>query len=58
MLEISDQKINVIGNNAPIETGIVRFKGTKKDGKPVRRKRALHDDLGLARRTLADRRRS
>jgi hypothetical protein len=44
--------VRVIGNNAAIETGSVRFKGTDKDGKTVRRQRTLHDDLGLARRTL------
>jgi len=34
IFEISDQKVRVIGNNAAVETGTVRFKGTGKDGKP------------------------
>lgn len=33
VFEISDQKVRVIGNNAAVETGTVRFKGTAK-GKP------------------------
>ncbi len=33
LFEISDQKVRVIGNNAAVETGTVRFKGTAK-GKP------------------------
>jgi hypothetical protein len=33
LFEVSDQKVSVIGNNAAIETGTVRFKGTGK-GKP------------------------
>jgi hypothetical protein len=32
--EISDQKVRVIGNNAAVETGTVRYKGTNKDNKP------------------------
>lgn len=32
-VEISDQKVRVIGNGAAVETGTVRFKGTDKDGK-------------------------
>lgn len=32
--ETTDQKVRVIGNNAAIETGIFRVKGTDKDGKP------------------------
>lgn len=34
IFEISDQKVNVLGNNSAVETGIVKFKGTDKDGKP------------------------
>ncbi len=34
MFEIADQKANVLGNNSAVETGIVRFKGIDKDGKP------------------------
>ena len=34
LLEVSDQKVRVIGNNAAVETGTVRFKGTGK-GKPL-----------------------
>ncbi len=34
MFEIADQKVNVLGNNSAVETGIVRFKGIDKDGKP------------------------
>jgi ketosteroid isomerase-like protein len=34
IFEVSDQKVRVIGNNAAIETGIVRFKGASHDGKP------------------------
>ena len=34
IFDITDQKVRVIGNNAAIETGSVRFKGTDKDGKP------------------------
>ncbi|CAN5539198.1 hypothetical protein BH18ACI1_BH18ACI1_15800 [soil metagenome] len=33
VFEIADQKVRVIGNNAAVETGTVRFKGTAK-GKP------------------------
>lgn len=33
-VEITDQKVSIIGNGAAIETGIVRYKGTEKDGKP------------------------
>ncbi len=33
-VETTDQKVRVIGNNAAIETGTFRFKGTDKDGKP------------------------
>ena len=32
--ETTDQKVRVIGNNAAIETGTFRVKGTDKDGKP------------------------
>lgn len=32
-VEISDQKVRVIGNNAAIETGTIRYKGTDKSGK-------------------------
>lgn len=32
-IEITDQKVRVIGNGAAIETGLVRFKGTDKSGK-------------------------
>jgi ketosteroid isomerase-like protein len=34
-VETTDQKVRVIGNNAAIETGTFRFKGTDKDGKPI-----------------------
>jgi ketosteroid isomerase-like protein len=34
LLEISDQKVRVIGNNAAIETGTIRFKGIAK-GNPI-----------------------
>ena len=33
-VETTDQKVRVIGNNAAIETGTFRVKGTDKDGKP------------------------
>lgn len=35
MFQVSDQKVNVIGNNAAIETGTVQYKGTDKDGKSI-----------------------
>jgi uncharacterized protein (TIGR02246 family) len=31
--EIADQKVRVIGNNAAVETGTVRYKGADRDGK-------------------------
>lgn len=34
LAETTDQKVRVIGNNAAIETGTFRVKGTDKDGKP------------------------
>jgi uncharacterized protein (TIGR02246 family) len=34
IFDITDQKVRVIGNNAAVETGTVRFKGADKDGKP------------------------
>ncbi len=34
IFEIADQKVRVIGNNAAVETGTVRFKGASHDGKP------------------------
>ncbi len=37
IFEVSDQKVNVIGNNSAVETGTVRFKGTDKDDKPFDR---------------------
>ena len=33
LFEVSDQKVRVVGNNAAVETGTVRFKGSGKDGK-------------------------
>lgn len=32
--ETTEQKVRVIGNNAAVETGVFRVKGTDKDGKP------------------------
>lgn len=32
--ETTDQKVRVIGNNAAVETGVFRVKGTGRDGKP------------------------
>lgn len=34
LVQISDQKVRVIGNSIAVETGTVRFKGTDKNGKP------------------------
>ena len=34
IFDITDQKVRVIGNNAAVETGTVRFKGASHDGKP------------------------
>ncbi len=33
LVEITDQKVRVIGNGAAIETGLIRYKGTDKSGK-------------------------
>jgi uncharacterized protein (TIGR02246 family) len=34
IFDMSDQKVNIIGNGAAIETGNIRYKGTDFDGKP------------------------
>ena len=33
LVEITDQKVRVIGNGAAIENGLIRYKGTDKSGK-------------------------
>ena len=34
LVETSDQKVRIVGNNVAVETGTFRVKGTDKDGKP------------------------
>lgn len=33
--ETTDQKVRVLGNSAAVETGVFRYKGKDKDGKPI-----------------------
>jgi hypothetical protein len=50
----ADRKVRVIGNAAVVETGNLESNGNQQ-GQSLRRNWPLHNHMGLAKRSLADR---